>query len=114
MTSGRRRSGAARRQQQQGRAAAVPAYYYEEKRTLLVVPRRCCHGSFLSGASSVLRGAPLPRIVGSPAHRRRQPKPLGLTVAGSTLPRHSVSFSGGLFLSWFTYCGRMILDREHT
>ncbi|KAL3182105.1 hypothetical protein MRX96_035129 [Rhipicephalus microplus] len=49
MTSGRRRSGAARRQQQRG-----PAAYSEEKqRPLLVVPRRCCHGSFLSGTSSV-------------------------------------------------------------
>lgn len=68
----------------------------------------------LVGSELRLRGAPLPRIVGSPAHRRRQPKLLGLTVAGSTVPRHSASFSGGLFLSWFTYCGRMILDREHT
>lgn len=37
----------------------------------------------LVGSELRLRGAPQPRIVGSPARRRRQPKLLGLTVAGS-------------------------------
>ncbi|KAH6937555.1 hypothetical protein HPB50_001708 [Hyalomma asiaticum] len=64
MTSGRRRSGAARRQEPQpGRAAAVPAYCEAKQQRrpplVVVVPRSGCHGSFLSGTSSVceaLRG----------------------------------------------------------
>lgn len=40
----------------------------------------------LVGNELRVRGAPRPRIVESPAHRHRQPRPLGLTVAGTTFP----------------------------
>lgn len=49
----------------------------------------------LVGSEPRLRGAPQPRIVGSPAHRLRQPKLLGLTVAGSH-PRRSFFRSSSL------------------